>query len=381
MARFDRYLLSQLMVFFGFFALILVMVYWINQAVLLFDMLISDGQSATVFLEFTALTLPNVIRVVLPIAAFVASVYTTNRLSSESELVVVQSMGFSGFRLARPVLMFGLIVFLLTSVLTHVLVPVSQRLLSERHAEIAENVTSKFLTEGAFLHPADGMTFYIREISPKGELLDVFMSDTRDPDFQVIYTAKNAFLVRDDTGPKLVMFDGMAQTLGTKDTRLTTTSFSDFSYDIGALINSPPSNKRSVSELPTLELLSASPALQNETGFHRAILLKVGHDRFAQPLFAVVTALLGFSVLLVGSFSRFGVTRQILAATILLVLLKVLESSLNRYAYGNEALWPLAYVPVVVGFLISAAMLWLAERPGQLARMFKTKRRQNRRTA
>ena len=118
MARFDRYLLSQLMVFFGFFALILVMVYWINQAVLLFDMLISDGQSATVFLEFTALTLPNVIRVVLPIAAFVASVYTTNRLSSESELVVVQSMGFSGFRLARPVLMFGLIVFLLTSVLS-----------------------------------------------------------------------------------------------------------------------------------------------------------------------------------------------------------------------------------------------------------------------
>ncbi len=377
MARFDRYLLSQLMVFFGFFALILVMVYWINQAVLLFDMLIADGQSATVFLEFTALTLPNVIRVVLPIAAFVASVYATNRLSTESELVVVQSMGFSGFRLARPVLVFGLIVFLLTSVLTHILVPVSQRLLSERSAEIAENVTSKFLTEGAFLHPADGMTFYIREITPKGELLDVFMSDTRDPDFQVIYTAKNAFLVRDNTGPKLVMFDGMAQTLGTKDTRLFTTSFSDFSYDIGALINKTPSGNRSVRELSTLELLSSPPTLQEETGFDRAVLLKVGHDRFAQPLFAVVTALLGFSVLLVGNFSRFGVTRQILAATLLLVLLKALESSLAGYAYSNEALWPLAYVPVVVGFLICVGMLWLAERPGQLARLFRINQRRN----
>ncbi len=359
------------MVFFGFFALILVMVYWINQAVSLFELLIADGQSAMVFLEFTALTLPNVIRVVLPIAAFVAAVYTTNRLSSESELVVVQSMGFSGFRLARPVLLFGVIVCLLTSVLTHVLVPVSQRLLAERSAEITENITSKFLTEGAFLHPAEGMTFYIREISPKGELLDVFMSDTRDPDFQVIYTAKNAFLVREDTGPKLVMFDGMAQTLGTKDARLFTTSFSDFSYDIGALIDNSPRDSRSVSELSTLDLLSPSPGLQDATGFNRAILLKLGHDRIARPLFAIVTALLGFSVLLVGSFSRFGTSRQILAATILLILLKALDSGLTGYIYQNEAYWPLVYLPVLVGLLVCATMLWLAERPGQLTRLFR----------
>jgi len=380
-ARFDRYLLSQLMVFFGFFALVLVLVYWINQAVLLFEMLIADGQSATVFLEFTALTLPNVIRVVLPIAAFVASVYATNRLSSESELVVVQSMGFSGFRLARPVLVFGLIVFLLTSILTHVLVPVSSRLLAERSAEISENVTSKFLTEGSFLHPADGMTFYIRNISPKGELQDIFISDGRDADFQVIYTAKNAFLVRESTGPKLVMFDGMVQTLNTHDARLFTTSFADFSYDIGALISSSPQNKRSVSELSTLELLFPTPDLVAETGFGRAVLLKLGHDRFAQPMLAIVTALIGFSVLLVGSFSRFGVTRQMLTATILLVLLKALDSTLAGYAIRNEALWPLVYVPVVVGLLLSAGILWTSERPGQFTRILRRSLGRGRRVA
>ena len=64
-------MLSQLLMLFGFFALILVSVYWVNRAVLLFDQLIADGQSAWVFLEFTALTLPNVIRLVLPMAAFV----------------------------------------------------------------------------------------------------------------------------------------------------------------------------------------------------------------------------------------------------------------------------------------------------------------------
>ncbi|MCP4819364.1 MAG: LPS export ABC transporter permease LptF, partial [Shimia sp.] len=37
MSRFDRYILSQLLTLFGFFALVLVSVYWVNRAVVLFD--------------------------------------------------------------------------------------------------------------------------------------------------------------------------------------------------------------------------------------------------------------------------------------------------------------------------------------------------------
>ncbi|NCU21661.1 LptF/LptG family permease, partial [Candidatus Falkowbacteria bacterium] len=113
MSRLDRYILSQLMALFGFFALVLVSVYWVNRAVRLFDQLISDGQTAWVVLEFTALTLPYVIRIVLPVAAFVATVYTINRLMTESEMVVMQATGASPWRLARPVAVFGLIVALM----------------------------------------------------------------------------------------------------------------------------------------------------------------------------------------------------------------------------------------------------------------------------
>lgn len=369
MARFDRYLLSQLMVYFGFFALVLVMVYWINRAVLLFDQLIADGQSATVFMEFTALTLPNVIRIVLPVAAFAGSVYATNRLSSESELVVVQAMGFSNFRLARPVLVFGMIVALLTGILTHILVPISAGLLAERSAEIRENITARLLTEGEFLHPTEGITFYIREISPQGELLDVFMSDSRTPDSQVIYTAKNAFLVREETGSKLVMLDGMAQTLDTGRNRLFTTRFSDFSYDIGALINADNPDGRSIGELSTRELLWPTPDLEKEVNASRAYLLFTAHDRFAQPLLALVTAMIGFATLLVGNYSRFGVMRQILAAIVLLVLVKAIDSTMAQLAQRNEKLWGLVYVPILAGLSVSSLLLWLSERPGQLKRI------------
>ncbi len=374
MARFDRYLLSQLMVFFGFFALVLVMVYWVNQAVLLFDRLIADGQSAAVFLEFTALTLPNVIRVVLPVAAFAASVYATNRLSSESELVVVQAMGFSSFRLARPVLVFGLIVALLTGILSNILVPISESRLSERSAEIRNNITARFLTEGEFLHPTDGITFYIREITPQGELKDVFMSDSRDPGNQVIYTAKNAFLVHEDSGPKLVMFDGMAQTLTPDNNRLFTTSFSDFSYDIGALVNDVKTSDRRLVSISTPELIFSTKAVSEETGFAPAILLYIGHDRIAQPLLAIVAALIGFSTLLVGNFNRFGLIRQIMVAILLLVLIRVLDSVMTEYARRDAHYWWLLYMPVFAGFILSAFLLWLSERPGWLKRKFRRKK-------
>ena len=101
MARFDRYLLSQFLLLFGFFALVLVSIFWINSAVRLFDQLIADGQSAGIVLQYTLLSLPRVIGMILPIAGFAGVVYVTNRLAGDSEMVVLRSSGISPWRLAR----------------------------------------------------------------------------------------------------------------------------------------------------------------------------------------------------------------------------------------------------------------------------------------
>ncbi|WP_237072611.1 LPS export ABC transporter permease LptF [Pseudaestuariivita rosea] len=363
MSRFDRYMLSQLLVLFGFFALILVLIYWVNRAVVLFDTLIADGHSAGVFLEFTALTLPNVIRIVLPVAAFAASVYATNRLSSESELVIMQATGFSNFRLARPALYFGLFVGVLMSILTHVLVPASITRLAERTSEISENITARLLVEGTFLHPSDGITFYIREMTPAGELRGVFLSDARDADETVTYTAKSALLVRTDSGPQLVMFDGLAQTLQNGDQRLFTTSFSDFAYDIGSLIVPEARKRLSVDELSTYDLLFPSEENMAQTRRDEGNFLQEGHNRITQALFCVVASLLGFAALLVGGFSRFGLTKQIVLAITALIFVKLIESAVTAPVRDNAQLWPLMYLPAVFGFGLCLSLLIIASRP------------------
>ncbi len=366
MPRFDRYLLSQLLALFGFFSLVLVLVYWINRAVGLFDKLIGDGQSSLVFLEFSLLTLPFIIQLVMPISAFAATVYVTNRLTSESELVVMQATGFSAFRLARPVLYFGVIVAMMMMVLMHVLVPISRTMMADRSAEISENVTARFLTEGQFTHPASGITLYIREITENGELLDIFLADDRAEKTRTTYTARRAFLVKGTDGPKLVMFDGMAQSVARDGARLAVTRFADFAYDLADLITGTVRTGRGVDELATRELLHPSAAVMTETGKSRSALLFEGNNRFGQPMLATAAALIGFSALLLGAFSRFGLWRQILFAIVLLIVVQTVNTVVAAAGKQDDKGWVLAYVPALFGICIAAGLLWLSQRPRRL---------------
>ncbi len=363
-------MLSQLLALFGFFSLVLVLVYWVNRAVVLFDRLIANGHSAWVFVEFTALTLPNVIRLVLPVSAFAAAVYVAQRQRADSELVVVQATGFSPWRLARPALAFGAVVALAVSVLAHLAAPASLRALSERTAEIAQDVTAGLLTPGTFLHPGDGITFYIRDITVSGELRDIFLSDARRPDRDTVYSAGRAMLVRSQAGPRLLMFDGTVQTLRkadgaeVEDGRMSLTGFDDFAFDIGAIFDMPAAARRRPAEVGTLELLRAPPTLSAETDRPRPALVFEAHERFAQAATALALPGMALSVLLLGGHSRLGGWGRVAAAVLALVAVELVRNAVTGPGRSDVALFWLAYAPALLAAAIAALCLAVASGPG-----------------
>lgn len=368
MPRFDRYILRQLLGVFGFFALVLVGIYWINRAVGLFDQLIGSGQTAMVFLEFSALTLPNVIKLLLPVAAFVGTVYAGNRLISDSEFVVMQATGFSPFRLARPVAVFGLVVVAMLMVLSHVLVPMAREAADRQRAEMSENLTARFLQDGQFSHPAPGVTFYIREISSQGELMDLFLADERGGTRRTIYTAARAFFLRGESGPKVLMFNGMAQILDERRHSLQVTRFQDFTYDLGAALTRVPPGRRSAESLSTAELLHPTPALTEETGQPAQVLLYEAHARFADPLMALAAALIGIAALMQGSYSRMGQWPQIALSVVGLVAIQAVATFAAARGPQIPGGHLLAYLAPTLGILAAVALLWRAGLPRRLSR-------------
>lgn len=373
MAKFDRYMLSQLLVLFGFFALVLVAIFWINRAVVLFDRLIGDGQTALVFLEFTALGLPKLIATVLPIAAFAAAVYVTNRMTTDSELIVLQATGTGPWRMARPVLAFGVCIALAMAVLSNFLVPMAQSQLEEREQEIAQNVTARLLTEGTFLHPSKQITFYTRLIDADGVLRDVFLSDRRNPDTGIIYTAAEAYIVRNGDATTLIMVDGLAQRLEQDGLRLATAKFTDFSFDISGLVSSDTESELKLDNTITPNLLTDWASLSERSGRSLGSVAEELHTRFAQPLFCIVAALIGFTTLLVGGFSRFGVWREIVIAFGLLIVLDGARGSLTTQVTNNASMWPLLYLPSFIGAVIASLMLLYAAHPSWRARFIRRK--------
>jgi len=361
MTRIDRHILAQLLQVFGFFALVLVAVYWVNRAVSLFDQLIGDGQSLAVFLEFTALSLPMMVRVVLPIAAFVSALYVTYQLLRGNEVAVLQAAGVSALRLARPYAVFGLIVAAFLTLLMHILIPEARAQLAARQADLASNVTAGLLRPGVFQHPAPGITVFIAEISPDGALGGVFLSDARDPGLRVDYTARQALIVPGPLGPKLVMIDGQAQLLDAPDARLSVTGFADFTYDLSVLAGDR-ARPRAVQEVPTRELWSAAPALLAETG---ATLGQVRYElavRMVYGLGAVAAVLIAFGALMAGGFSRLGFARPMLGAVVLLTLSELTVNAVGRIAQTDPALAPLAALPVVLAVSVAVGLLLWAGR-------------------
>lgn len=363
MARFDRYFLWQLMLLFAFFSLILVGVFWITRSVSLLDKLIADGQSAMVFLEFTALSLPTLIRTVMPIAVFAATLYVTNRLNRESELTAMLATGSSPWRLARAVIVFGLITGLMMAILTNVLRPASIQQLEIREAEVSRDVTARLLEEGNFLHPAEGVTLYIRKIDPDGALNDVFLSDRRDPLRTMTYTGARAFLVRDGAKASLIMVDGLAVRLDVIGNTLSTTQFSDFSYDITSLLDEGDARPRNIRAITTPELLWHRDQVSETEGYTEGQMMDELHERFTWSTICVAVSLIGFSTLMLGGFSRFGLWPQLLAAFLLLVVLEGMRGVLSPIVVDRAEMWPILYVPTGVGLALSTLFLNLAGRP------------------
>jgi lipopolysaccharide export system permease protein len=364
--RIDRYLLRQLLGVFGLASLVLVLVTWVNRAVALFDQLIADGQSALVFLELTALALPSLVKAALPLAAFAAALMALSRLVTDSEIAVAQAAGASPWRLARPVLLFGFVVAVLVSVLAHLLVPASLGRLAARQSEIAETATARLLRPGEFISPSDGITLYIRDATPQGELQGLVLSDTRDPLEGTVTTAASAYLVPTERGPQLVLIDGMVQRLSRGDGRLAVTAFADLAYDLGPLMPAPDTGRRGRRELTTPELLAPTPALAQETGETEARLLAEGHDRLAEALIGPVAALVALGVLLMGRFSRFGVWRQVLLAVVIVILLRALDQVAVQSVQREPSRWPLSSLSAAVGGAVAAALLGLSARPRRL---------------
>src|SRR6185437_3742409 len=104
-----RYILRQCFAVMVFVTAALCTAVWLTQSLRLVDLIVNRGLTVDMFLYLSLLILPRFIDIVLPIGVFIAVLFVFNRLSGESELVVMRSAGLGPFALAKPVMILAAI--------------------------------------------------------------------------------------------------------------------------------------------------------------------------------------------------------------------------------------------------------------------------------
>jgi lipopolysaccharide export system permease protein len=361
----DRYILTQILGPFGFFALVFTALLWLTQSLRIIDLIVNNGQSAAIFAEFTALLLPAVMAMVLPLSAFAATLFVLNRLAMESELVAMMSAGRSHARLARPVAVFGLLVMAAMLVDTMYLMPTAARVLRDRMADLRSDVANALIREGQFVHPAPGLTVFVADASRTGEMAGIFIHDQRDPAAPVTYSANRAALVRAADGARVVMFDGAAQRLDSDGLRLSTLRFETLAYDLSALMQSETERFRRPSEHYVSDLLAPPAELRGSPRFRLGEFTAEGHEQLGAPLYGLALPLLALAFLTLGGYRRRGLAAQIWLAVGLATAIRLAGVAAKSATVGNAALWPLMYLPSLGMLVLVVWAIRRASGPGR----------------
>jgi lipopolysaccharide export system permease protein len=149
MGSIGRYMFRATMGAFLITLISLTVVIWFTQAMRDFDLITSQRQTLLVFVGITAMIIPLLVMMIAPIAPVMATAHVLNKLSSDSEIIVMNAVGVSPWRLLRPFLAAALVVSLLVGIIAAYLSPRSLRELRDWGAQARSDILTNIVQPGA----------------------------------------------------------------------------------------------------------------------------------------------------------------------------------------------------------------------------------------
>jgi len=354
MRRLDRYILYQLLGSMVFITIVLTAAIWLAQSLRLIDLIVNKGLSFTLFLYLVILVLPRFLDVVLPIALFIAVLFTYAKMTAESELIVMRAVGLGPRGLARPALTLAAASVVVLFVLSGWLLPAATRAFKDLQFQIRHQFVASVVQEGTFTTVSDRLTVYVRERTPAGELTGILIQDEREPGRAVTIIADRGVIVETPTGPRVVMENGTRQQLDTLSSRLSMLTFERYTLDLGELRDAPVGRDREARERDFHELW-LQPASD-------LTLLAERHLRIASPFAALSFTLLPLACLLTGEFNRRGQSRRVLMAVVLAFVFEAVDLGIRNAVTRTPMLIPLVYVSTIGTAILAGWFLFREER-------------------
>lgn len=167
MNRLDRYIFFRLLTITIFVLIVLICIYILIDFSENSDNFSDQGaELSQIWNEYYLNYIPEMIRLVSPVAIFVATLFLTGQMTERLEVIAIKAAGISLYRLAAPYLVFAFSVALLLSVLDAWVIPKSnaERILFEK--QYLSNRSDRIDSGGLYRQESPRTIFNVSHFDP-----------------------------------------------------------------------------------------------------------------------------------------------------------------------------------------------------------------------
>ena len=319
----------------------------------LLTVVVSQRQAAWVFLQLVLLTIPNLVAFVLPIAAFVATLFTVNKLHTEQEIVVCFAAGMNRWQVAAPAMRLCAWAAMVMLVISLWIAPWCARISREKLFEIRTDVVGSLVKEGQFAESPGGLTVYAQRVDAENRLHNLFLHQLKADRSSATYDAKSGVIVHRNGAPVLVMRDGSNEQF-TPEGTLNYLKFDEYTLDLTPYVNTTDQLAYKPSDMYLHELVFPDP----RAGLNKPLRKKMTaewNSRLSAPIYIPLFVLFALQAVLGGAFSRLGYARRIGVAALTALLVRLLGVTVDALSEATPAL-------NVLQWLAPTIPLWFAAR-------------------
>ncbi len=291
------YLLSEIVPTFLLGIFVFISILLMFQALRLTEFMLVHGIKFTTILNIMGYMSISMLPLILPMSLLFAILMTYNRLSQESEIIAMKSIGLHGINLLMPSLILSLIITYFSAQTAYYIAPWGNRQFEVLISQLSNSKAAASIKEGTFSEGFFDMVVYANKVNTEQGLLeDLFIYDEKNPESPLTIIAPRGQIIPDIDNPghsvQLRMFNGQIHRRSQNHTVVHFESYDIFLNDpihIEERKKSPPS--LSLSELNTLRSNSALTLIEKniyDLEYHKRSALS-----FACLIFGLVGVAIG----------------------------------------------------------------------------------------
>lgn len=193
----DRYIMRELIPPFFLSIAVLTLALFLQKMFRLMEIILSKGSPLAETGKLLLYIMPGFLAMTIPMSLLVAALTAFTRLSGDSEVTAMKASRVSLYAMVRPVLQLSVILFLVTSAITHFLAPHANFAFKAQLFNMLKARAMVGLEQGVFSSSFDGMVIYVDKMNSLDDIQGIFISDERSGNEPFTIVAKQGRLIAD----------------------------------------------------------------------------------------------------------------------------------------------------------------------------------------